>query len=225
LLAVAIGSVGLLWGTLNVSVGSASDDFLDLETHLLQFETFSANAAKRLLEDASLHDLAACDNHAQRALLISEIPLADAALRNGAVQDYDRHVHSIEARTRRTLSCVPRDSFVWLVAFGLEIQHGTLDKHAFDLLATSYETSPREAWIAMRRVVVAVPVMLQAPEPVRDLILTEFQDLVRGRLLELPARSFVNAPAPVRALLQSRIDQLDANSRRAFSEALDKFHS
>lgn len=48
------------------------------------------------------------------------------------------------------MSCTPRDSFAWLLAFDFEVLHGRLNQHSFDLLAMSYRTSPNEAWIAIR---------------------------------------------------------------------------
>lgn len=221
----AIGSLGLVWGISNLASGAAADDFRDVEARLLRFETFNRSAAIRMLEGAAVENVGACDNHSQRVLLLLEIPLADAALRSGAFHEYDQHIQSLEARVRRILNCSPRESFVWLAAFGLEIEHGVLNEHSFDLLAMSYETSPNEAWVAVRRIVVAIPVVFAAPEAVRQKILTEFEHLVSDRFIEIPARAYLNAPAAVRTLLQSRIDQLDPLSQSAFSDALHKLRS
>ncbi len=117
------------------------------------------------LDRSSAQELMACDIHAQRALMLLEIPLADAALRSGVVREFDRRSRSLEARARQTLACSPRDSFVWLLLFGLESQHGRLDERTFDLLSMSYETSPHEAWISVRRIIIALPVLLAAPMP------------------------------------------------------------
>ncbi len=221
-LTTVIGCAGLAWGVFNVPRGEAADDFRELETRLLQFETFNQTTAASALASALSWDLSACDNHAQRALLLMEIPLADAALRSGAARDYDERVQSLESRARRALGCTPRDSFVWLVLFGLETGHGILDNHAFDLLAMSYETSPNEAWIAVRRITLAIPVVRSAPEPMRERILGEFQELIRNGFVELPARAYLRASGPTRALLQSRLNELDASRQRAFSDALEK---
>jgi hypothetical protein len=220
-----VGCLGLVWGCSNVARGAASDAFLDLETHLLKFETYNRSTAIATLESSAAQDLSPCDIHAQRALMLLEIPLADAALRTGAVQDFDRRSRSLEARARRTLGCSPRDSLVWLLLFGLENEHGHLDQGAFDLLAISYDTSPHEAWIGVRRIVVAVPVLLAAPEAVRARILTEFQDLVRHHFVELPARAYIDASPLVRSLLQAQIDQLGAKEKAAFTAAVEKLRS
>ena len=220
-----VGCLGLAWGISNVAPGETFDAFLGLEARLLRLETVSRTNAITTLNGAAARDLNACDDHAQHALMLLEIPLADAALRSGAVQEFDQRMGSLEARARRTLGCAPRDSFVWLLLFGLETEHGLLDEHAFNLLAMSYDTSPNEAWIAVRRIVVAIPVVRFAPEPIQQKILTEFQNLIRRGFFEMPARSYLNASAPTRALLQSRVEELDPRRQKAFSDILQKLGS
>ena len=220
-----VGCLGLAWGISNVARGETFDAFLGLETRLLKFETVSRTNAITTLNSAAARDLNACDNHAQHALMLLEIPLADAALRSGAVQEFDQRINSLEARAKRTLGCAPRDSLVWLLLFALENEHGLLDEHAFHLLAMSYDTSPNEAWIAVRRIVVAIPVVRFAPDPIQQKILTEFQNLIRRGFFEMPARSYLNASAPTRALLQSQVEELDPGRQKAFSDILQKLRS
>src|SRR5438045_1391844 len=116
-LAVLVGCAGFAWGIAGLARGAATDEFLSLEAHVLQFETFSAAMTTELLESPAAQHLSACDNHGQRALLLLEIPLAETALRSGAVRDFDRHVQSLEARSRTILACAPRNSLAWLVLF------------------------------------------------------------------------------------------------------------
>ena len=200
-------------------------DFWDVEAQLLRFETFNQATAARILESPAAKELSPCDTHSQRALLLMEIPLAGAGLRSGSGSAFDQHMKSLETRTRQMLSCSPRDAFAWLVAFGVETQHGVLNRHSFDLLAMSYETSPREAWLALRRIIVAVPVVLMAPEPVQAKILDEYINLIRHRFVDVPVRTYLNASAATQALLQSRIDQLDPASKRFFSDELERVRS
>jgi hypothetical protein len=188
-LILVIGLFGLGWAVSNLASSEAADIFWDLETHLLKFETYNRTAATGILTSVAAEEASPCDNHSQRALLLLEIPLADFALRSGSTRDFDQRLHALEARTRQLLKCAPRDSLVWLVAFGLKIAHGILDEHTFDLLAMSYETSADEAWIAIRRIVVAAPVTLSAPGPVQRRILTEFQSLIRRGFIDQPARA------------------------------------
>ena len=221
-LVLVVGCTALAWGGLSAKRGAASDVFRDIETHLLKFETFSPTSAAATLDGAAAQKLSACDAHAQRALLLLEIPLAYAALQSGAVQEFDRRSRSLESRARQTLGCSPRDSFVWMVLFGLYAGRGQVDEHSFDLLRMSYETSPHEAWIAVRRVTVAVPVMLSAPETLQQRILAEYKYLIQKRFIEMPVRVYLNSPPAVRSLLQASIDQLGAKEKEAFAAALKK---
>jgi len=223
--AAIIGCLGLAWGLANLPQGEAADDFRDIESRLLQFENFGSPTEVRVLASTAARDASPCDVHAQRSLLLMEIPLADAALRSGAIDDYNQRTQSLEARVRRALACTPHDAFLWMVLFGLETGHGMLDQHAFDLLAMSYENSPNEAWIGVRRIVLAVPILRSAPAPMQEKILAEFERLIQRGFVDMPARAYRNAAEPVRALLQPRLDALDERSQKAFSGALLKLRS
>lgn len=216
-----VALAGLYWGVEAAVRGTANEDFREIESHLLRYERYRPAAAVEILQSSAAREASPCEAHIQRALLLLEIPLADATLRSGLAQEYDRHAESLERRARQLLSCIPRDSLAWLVVFGLAIQHGLVDEHSFELLATSYETSPNEAYIAVRRVPLAIPVVGSAPEPIRRKVLTEFRNLVRGGFLDVSAATYLKAPQRTRALLQAEIGQLDARSQQRFSETLE----
>jgi hypothetical protein len=224
-LTIAVGCAGLIWGVLTLPRSDASDEFRDTESRLLHFETFSRPGLARALADQTSQDLSACDTHAQRAMLLMEMPLAEAALRSGAAGEFDQHIRSLEDRSRRILGCTPRESFVWLLMFDLDVLHGQLNERSFDLLAMSYETSPNEAWIAIRRIVVAMPLVLSAPEPLRRRILFEFQQLIRNGFVDDAAGTYSAASGSIRPLLQTQIEQLDPEQRKRFSEAVQRHPS
>ncbi|WP_316218988.1 hypothetical protein [Bradyrhizobium sp. SZCCHNR2026] len=221
-LTIVVGCLGMAWGIAGFARSAAVDYFEDVEARLLRFGSYSTQSVTGMLDSSTAQDLSDCDNHAQRSLLLLELPLADAALRTGATRDFDRHVESIEARAKRVLACAPRDPLFWLVLFGLEVEHGRRDRHAFDLLATSYEISPHEGWLGLRRMMVTIPIIQTVPEPLREQVLTEFQNLIRDKLPEIPARLYLGASGSTRALLQVRIDQLDVKSREAFAAMLQQ---
>jgi hypothetical protein len=104
--------------------------------------------------------------------------------------------------------------------FGLKNEHGLLDDRTFDLLAMSYATSPDEAWVAVRRIVVAIPVILAAPDGLRERVLAEFQALIRHGFIEMPALAYRNASTQVRSLLQGQVDKLSAAQQAEFRHAL-----
>jgi hypothetical protein len=224
-LTFAIGCSGLVWGIYVIPGSEAADDFRDTESRLLHFETYRSSALTQTLQNQASLRLEACDVHSQRALLLMEMPLAEAALQSGAANEFDKHIRSLETRARQILSCAPRDAFVWLLAFSLDILHGRLDDHSFNLLGMSYDNSPNEAWISVRRIMVAMPLVLIAPEPLRQKILGEFQQLIRFGFVNEAARSYLRASAEVRSLLKGRIDQLEVSRQSAFSETLQRLGS
>lgn len=224
-LTAIVGCLGIAWGISNMVRGEAADDFRDIETRLLQFEAFSQATKTRVLASSAAQDTSGCDSHAQHALLLMEIPLADAALRSGDLAAFNQRTRSLEARAKQALSCTPRDSLVWLVLFGLQTAHGVLDEHAFDLLAMSYQTAPNEAWIAVRRILLAVPVVRSAPGPMQDTILAEFQNLVANGYVDMPARAYQSASEAVRRDLQARVEQLDTRRQQSFADAVQKLRS
>jgi hypothetical protein len=224
-LILAVGGLGLMWGIFALPQSEAADEYRDIEGRLLRSESFNSSFLTQTLDGPASQNLSSCDTHAQRALLLMEMPLAEAALRSGATSEFERRIRSLEARSRNILGCAPRDSLVWLVAFDLEVLHGRLNEESFNLLAMSYETSPNEAWVAIRRIIVAMPLLLSAPEPLRNKILFEFQQLIRNGFVDDAARSYAAASGPVRSLLQTQVEQLDSRRQKSFSNALQKIRS
>lgn len=224
-LIVILATAGLTWAAGSFPRSEAADDFTYLENRLLHFESFSPAISGQVLNNSVSQSLSVCDTHAQRAMLLIEMPLAETALRSGAVDEFDRHIRALEARSREILGCMPRDSFAWLLAFDLAVLHGELDNQAFDLLAMSYETSPNEAWISVRRIIVAMPVLMLAPQPVRQSILSEFQRLIRNGFTDDAARCYSAASPSIRSVLQDRVEQLDVAQRKRFSDALATLRS
>lgn len=222
-LTVVIGCVGLAWGLVVLPRSEATDDLQALESRLLRSETFAPTTLRLILESQASRVLDACNTHSQRALLLMEMPLTDLALRSGATVAFDQRIRSLETRSRKILGCTPRESFVWLLTFYLETLHGRLDERSFDLLAMSYETSPNEAWISIRRVIVALPLAEIAPTHLRQKIFDEFQQLVENGFTDDAARAYSTASQPVRSLILLRIQSINEPRLRAFTEALRKY--
>jgi hypothetical protein len=221
-LTLALGGAGLIWGWCALPTSEAADDFRYLESQLLQAETFGPKTLARKLESPAALALSDCDVHSQTALLLMEMRLTQAALNKGSVEEFDKHSQSLEARSRRVLGCTPHQSFIWLLAFSLEVMHGRLNERSLNLLAMSYETSPYEGWIAMRRAFVAIPLVQLMPEPLKEQILGEFQHLVQNGFVREAAASYSAASVSVRSLLRIRIERLNVRQQKAFWEEIEK---
>jgi hypothetical protein len=217
-----LGGAGLVWGLLALPTSDTSDNLRNIETQLLQSETFDSKALAVELSSPAAEAVSACDSSSQTALLLMEMDLTQAALRAGAVDDFDRHANSLEARSKETLSCAPRDSLVWLVAFSLKILHGQPDKQALDLLEMSYETSPNEAWVGIRRIIAAMPVLALLSQPLQEKVLGEFERLAQSGFVYEAARSYAGASTSTRPLLLDRIQRLDAKEQKLFWDEVEK---
>jgi hypothetical protein len=218
-LAVALGSAGLAWGINVLPTSEAADDFRFLEDQLLQSDTFNPNTLTHKLASPPAEVVRDCDTHSQTALLLMEMRLAQVALRAGAIAEFEQRDQSMEFRLRRTLACEPRQSFVWLLAFSLDVMHGRLNEQALNLLAMSYQTSPNEAWIAIRRIMVAIPLVLIMPDRLKEEVLGEFQQLVRDGFAREVALPYSSASTSIRALLQARIERLAPGQQKQFWDA------
>ena len=225
LVMLVLGGSGLIWGFLVLPTSDASDDLRYIETQLLRSETFDSKALAVELSSPAAEAVSACDSSSQTALLLIEMRLTQAALRAGAVDDFDRHANSLETRSKETLGCAPRDSLVWLVAFSLKILHGQSDKQALDLLEMSYETSPNEAWIGIRRIIAAMPVLALLSQPLQEKVLAEFGQLARSGFVYEAARSYAGASTSTRPLLLDRIQRLDAREQKLFWDEVEKMQS
>jgi hypothetical protein len=217
---VVFAGASIVWSVLSLPLSEASGEYRDIGTRLLRLGHFGQAASASMLSSPVAQRLSLCDTHAQRAMLLLEMPLAETALRTGAAKEFDQRIASLEGRVRSMLTCSPRDAFVWLTAFNLNLLHGIQDARSFDLLATSFETSPNEAWIGVRRTVVAAPHLMRAPEPLRAAILAEFRQLISTGYVANAAAAYLNAPPSARTLLQQQVDQLSREQQRSFAEAL-----
>lgn len=224
-LTLVVAAAGLAWGLVTLPGSEASDDLLDVESQLLRSETFTPKALARTLKTPAFEKLSNCDVPAQIALLLIEARVSEATLRAGAVNDFDLHSASIDSRSDRVLACAPRQSFVWLMKFSQAILRGQLDERSFAFLAMSYETSPDEGWVTIRRNNVAVPLLLVFPEPLKEKALSDFQRLVKGGFNEEAGRLYQGASPPIRSLLQASVEQLESYRQKSFWDAVHRVGS
>jgi hypothetical protein len=89
----------------------------------------------------------------------------------------------------------------------------------------SYETSPNEAWIGIRRIIAAMPVLALLSQPLQQKILAEFEQLARSGFVDEAARSYASASTSTRPLLLDRIRRLDARQQKLFWDEVEKIPS
>jgi hypothetical protein len=224
-LTLTVAALVLGWAIQVLPTSEAADQYRYLENQLLHSENFSSTTFGQQLAYVASQTLADCDTHSQTAIALMEMRLAEIALHSGKVDEFDRLSSSLEARSRRVLNCAPRESFIWLLAFSLEILHGRMTEETFSLLAMSYETSPSEGWIAIRRNFVGTPLLLVMPVALQDSFLQEFGRLVSNGFQHEAALSYSAASLPIRSYLRTQVEQLDSFQQQRFWDAFRKIQS
>jgi hypothetical protein len=217
---LAICASAFFWAARTLPKSLAVDRFRSVAAELLSYEQYSSASLASMLSDQAALNLDPCDTYAQRALMLAEIPLVELSLKRGAAAEFDSHVHALELRVEQILRCNPRDSFAWLVAFNLRIIHGQLDVRTFQFLDTSYDTSPNEVWIAIRRLLAAMPFLDEAPPQTRARAASEFRLLVHNGLFDEAARSYLVASDSMRAMLMIELQEATQVERERLLRSL-----
>lgn len=218
---LAFCTIALFWAGRTLSRSIAVVGFETVEAELLSLEKYSARALANMLTEEAALNFDSCDTRAQRALLLAEIPLVELSLKNGAASEFDSHMHALEVRTQQILRCAPRDAFAWLVAFNLRIIHGQLDDRTFQFLDMSFDNSPNEAWIAIRRSLAAMPFADRAPSIIRVKVAIDFGLLIRNGYFEEAARSYLAASDPMRATLTIELEKTTQVQQKRMLYALE----
>ena len=219
-LTIGLALAGLLWGIVTLPRSEDADQFRRLNTELLRSENFSLRDLANKLSASNLAAESGCDSDQQTALLTIEMRLADTALHSGDSAAFDRHSLSVAQRAKRALSCTPRQSFIWLIAFSQAVLSGKLDDDTLKMLSLSYQTSPNEGWISVRRNFVATPLIPILPPDLRDSAEQEFEQLVADGFEAEAAKSFVRAQPAVQTSLQARLQHLAPARQEAFQTAV-----
>jgi predicted amidohydrolase len=69
--------------------------------------------------------------------------------------------------------------------------------------------------------IIAAPVLTQAPKAAQAEILDEFGTLVSRGFVDVTAKAYLSAPSAAQTLLKSRVAQLDPRMQTLFAKALE----
>jgi hypothetical protein len=123
--------------------------------------------------------------------------------------------------SRKALSCMPADPFVWLTLFWLDASKHGFEPASANYLRLSYALGPNEAWIALWRSRLAFALFDRLPADLADDAIDEFVKLVDTGTLYPETAAIFAAASPI---AQSRIDEhlktAKAIPRQLFARAL-----
>jgi hypothetical protein len=123
--------------------------------------------------------------------------------------------------TRRALSCVPADSFVWLTLFWLDTSKHGFNPDNANYLRLSYTLGPNEGWIALWRSRIAFALFERLPTDLSDDAIDEFIRLVdTGQLYSETVAIFARAPPAGQSRIVERLKAANPISRQIFARAV-----
>jgi hypothetical protein len=122
------------------------------------------------------------------------------------------------------LTASPSNSYQWLVRFWVTNTRTGFDKKNLRYLRLSYETGPREGWIAVRRNRLALAIFPTLTPELQQSALSEFADLVRSRLYGEAAEILAGPGWPIRNVLYQSLASLPVDVRRSFGKIIIDRH-
>jgi hypothetical protein len=222
-LTVILGVTSIVWG-LTFFEPSYRQDYLD--------PIASDFLAGRPIRIGSLFEQDTRLNKAEKMNLCDPRLVQDTAvirlgILNEAIAGSDAKLtgmsyDALHASTLRALSCTPSDPFLWLILFWLDVSKKGVGLSNMEFLRLSYELGPREGWIGVWRVRLAVSLFDKlAPDLANDSV-NEFKELLEtNRSYAWAADTFIGADAMARDRIVDSLKTAQPSVVRNFVDALD----
>lgn len=191
---------------------------------VLAGQTFAPGVVENTLANVdSLSLRRSCDKRSLAALLILYGYLEqDDTTTTEDVSLADRMRTDGEATARQLAICDPHQSFAWLSLYSARIAKRGFDDTAQRLLAMSYRTAPREAWIAGRRSIMAVHVFKYLDPATQAHVLDDAAGLTEAGLEDFAVQLYMAGSPAFKKQLVSRLLQLSAGRQSGVVDAFDR---
>jgi hypothetical protein len=178
---VPFGVVAIIWG---ISVLPSVSRYLvieDIAVHIAAgapFKTKDLEKLKPILSAAEQEGM--CNPAALRAAAIMDLHLFELAVADSDEEAIDSAIKSLPVAIRRSLSCSPTDSFLWLVLYWVEVNRNGYQPRDLEFLRMSYLLGPNEGWIALKRNRLALAIFDQLLPEMAKAALAEFANLLNS---------------------------------------------
>lgn len=220
--AFLLGLGAVVWGCSELPLFWRQGSLNRVASEILQGHSF---APQLLVEEAREAQAAERRSHCNPAI-VRDVVAVRLAVFEASVKSDDKTARAaafgpLDQATRTALACTPGDAFDWLTLFWLDlIKHGFTPENAA-FLRLSYTFGPNEAWIAIRRSRLTIPLFARLPADLRDDAVDEFVKLVdtEGVFPEMAAIFATAAPA-VQGRLAAALESAKPIPRQIFARAL-----
>jgi hypothetical protein len=180
-----------------------------------RFNAAQLGAMKRELDAARPRPVQAS---AASGAAVIRLLLFEDELKAGNRQPSDAEISDLQKSVSAVLAQSPADSFMWLTEFTLQRRRGADNVNS---LRMSYQSGPNEAWIAVRRLPLALDVFQSLPSDLAEQTLSEFAGLVRSGRYADAANILAGPGWVVKEQLLSRLVRVEEADRRKFAMVLE----
>jgi hypothetical protein len=214
-LVIALGLVGILWGTSEFSKFRRETTISNIARRVIDGDPFKPEI---LLNQASLSELvespATCRPLALRSAAVVRVRIAEISNNPDLAPALLRKNSAVDA-IRNSLGCSPADPFLWLVLFALE------PSAHLNHLRASYRLGPSEGWIALKRNPVTFAAFDELPVDLRDTVVQEFLRILEMDLYDEATKIFVGPAWDKKELILSRMKHISLRHRQNLARLLE----
>jgi len=221
ILIILFGATAMFWGA---SVLPQLWRYAALEriaNHIIAGEPFKTKALAELAPVAeAVEEERLCNPDRVRAAAIVRLRLFEAALAGDDEEAIDPRIESLQGSTRRALSCLPSDSFLWVVLYWVDVNRNGYRPEDLEYLRMSYTLGANEGWVALKRNRLALAIFDQLPWKVGEMAVAEFANLLNSGFEAEVADILIGPGWKVRDRLLIKLKDVRESYRRDFAKAL-----
>jgi hypothetical protein len=221
-LTIFLGCIGVAWGLTTFPIFKRNADIDDVASRIIRRFVFRPQSlVDQVPTLEAIENEPYCEPRALRSDAVIRLRIAENALTNADVDRLDANMTAARAAIRKSLSCSPTDSYLWLSLFWVNAISEGFRPSDFALLRKSYEEGPNEGWIMVTRNHLALADFPSLPPDLADRALTEFSELLQPEFVDAAADNFVGPGWPIHALLLDRIKNAPESERSTFARMLE----
>ena len=221
LLAAGLGLAAIAWGVTTFPIFWSQLPIERTAAAIIGRDAFSPHSLDPLLPVIDgIEQSGYCRPDAIRSAAIIRLRLAEEAVATTDRDVIDARQSALQDTVRKSLSCSPSDSFLWMVLAWLDQTRQGFQLEQLTYLRLSYRLGPNEGWIAERRNRVALSIFDRLPPDLVEALLREFSGMVSSQFYS-DAISILTGPGwPIHDQLLASLKDVDLHQREQLAKEL-----
>ena len=219
-LCLFLSAGALAWAGASWAARPPGEDTARVGQRIARGEAFRPEILRQAADRVAASAELTCDARWLTAGLFVALQAADTARAEADLAMLDARLLLARRVARRTLACAPTSAFAWLALSWIETTREGFDERWVRYLARSYETGPKEIWVAVRRNPIAMNLLPQLPPALQEKAMQELVDLVQANQTDTALAVFTRLDAPLQAQIAERLGTLPYGARNGFARRL-----